>query len=84
RPAAAPLRLADWTPRDADAWAGLAQRWGLPLPPQADPCTTAARQGLAGHRSSNGSLSLIRLIDRPVLLTLRRPGQPPALAALVG
>ncbi|MFX7996901.1 hypothetical protein ABTK59_20180, partial [Acinetobacter baumannii] len=33
---------------------------------------------------SNGSLSLIRLIDRPVLLTLRRPGQPPALAALVG
>ncbi|MEE9477517.1 MAG: AAA family ATPase [Roseateles sp.] len=84
RPAAAPLRLADWTPRDADAWAGLAQRWGLPLPPQADPCTTAARQGLACHRSSNGSLSLIRLIDRPVLLTLRRPGQPPALAALVG
>ncbi|RTL22198.1 MAG: peptidoglycan-binding protein [Burkholderiales bacterium] len=84
RPAAAPLRLADWTPRDADAWAGLAQRWGLPLPPQADPCATAARQGLACHRSSNGSLSLIRLIDRPVLLTLRRPGQPPALAALVG
>ncbi|MFG6486357.1 AAA family ATPase [Roseateles sp. BYS78W] len=82
--APAPLRLADWAPRDGDAWAALAQRWGLPLPAQADPCGTAAQHGLQCYRSASGSLSLIRLIDRPVLLTLQRPGQPPALAALVG
>ncbi|RZL38063.1 MAG: peptidoglycan-binding protein [Rubrivivax sp.] len=83
-PAAEPLRLADWTPREGDAWAMLAQRWGLPLPPEADACSTAAQQGLQCYRSASGSLSLIRLIDRPVLLTLQRPGQPAALTALVG
>ena len=83
-PAPEPLHLADWTPQDGDAWAALAGRWGLPLPINADPCTEAARQGLQCYRSSTGSLSLIRLIDRPVLLTLQRPGQPSALAALVG
>ena len=79
-----PLRLADWAPQDGDAWAALAQRWGLALPAQADPCTVASLQGLQCYRTTSGSLSLVRLIDRPVLLTLRRPGQPPALAALVG
>ncbi|MFN3305541.1 MAG: peptidoglycan-binding protein, partial [Roseateles sp.] len=44
----------------------------------------AAERGLQCYRSASGSLSLIRLIDRPVLLTLQRPGQPAALAALVG
>jgi len=83
-PSPEPLRLADWTPTDGDAWAALAQRWGLPLPAQADACATAAQHGLQCYRSPSGSLSLIRLIDRPVLLTLQRPGQPPALAALVG
>jgi len=83
-PAPEPLSLADWTPRDGEAWAALAQRWGLPLSAQTDPCTAAAQRGLQCHRSATGSLSLIRLIDRPVLLTLQRPGQPPALAALVG
>lgn len=82
--AAEPLRLADWAARDSDAWQGLAQRWGLPLPPQADPCATASQRGLQCYRSSNGSLSLIRLIDRPVLLTLQRPRQAAVLAALVG
>lgn len=77
------MNLADWTPRDGDAWAALAQRWGLPLPAQADPCTAAAQRGLQCYRSNSGSLSLIRLIDRPVLLTLQRPGQRPGLAALV-
>ena len=62
----------------------MAQRWGLALPLQADPCASAGAQGLQCHRSVSGSLSLIRLIDRPVLLTLQRPGQAPALAALVG
>ncbi|HSI48824.1 MAG TPA: AAA family ATPase [Ideonella sp.] len=82
--AAAPLHLADWTPQDGAAWQALAQRWGLPLASQAEPCSVAAQQGLQCYRSASGSLSLIRLIDRPVLLTLQRTGQPPALAALVG
>lgn len=83
-PAPELLRLADWPPSDDhDAWQALASRWGLPLPAGADACDTAAQRGLQCYRSSSGSLSLIRLIDRPVLLTLRRPGQPPALAALV-
>jgi general secretion pathway protein A len=79
-----PLHLADWAPRDADAWAALAQRWSLPPRAEGDLCTVAPQQGLQCHRSTMGSLSLIRLIDRPVLLTLRRLNQPPALAALVG
>lgn len=79
-----PLRLADWSPDDAAAWQALAGRWGLPLPAQADACATAARHGLLCHRSNAGSLSLISLMDRPVLLTLQRPGERPALAALVG
>lgn len=83
-PGPAPLLLADWTPSDADAWAALAQAWGLPLPAGAEPCAVAAERGLQCYRSASGSLSLIRLIDRPVLLTLQRPGQPAALAALVG
>ncbi|KQV49208.1 peptidoglycan-binding protein [Pelomonas sp. Root1217] len=82
-PAPELLTLADWKPQDADAWAALAQRWGLPLPDKADPCAVAAQRGLQCYRSGSGSLSLIRLIDRPVLLTLQRPGQPAALAALV-
>ncbi|WP_271007719.1 ExeA family protein [Paucibacter sp. B51] len=85
RPVAEPLQLADWTPSDAAAWAALAERWGLPLAPnEAKPCDAAALQGLQCYRSVSGSLSLIRLMDRPVLLTLQRPGQAPALAALVG
>lgn len=83
-PAPAPLQLADWAARDGDAWQALAQRWGLPLPADADPCSVAAQRGLQCYRTVSGSLSLIRLIDRPVLLTLQRPGRPPALAALVG
>jgi general secretion pathway protein A len=79
-----PLQLKDWAAQDSDAWAALAQRWGLPLRGEADPCATAAQYGLQCYRSTNGSLSQIRMIDRPALLTLRRPGQPPALAALVG
>ncbi|MFT7723911.1 MAG: AAA family ATPase [Roseateles sp.] len=83
-PAPAPLQLADWAPQDGDAWAALAGRWGLPLAAGAEPCAAAAQRGLQCYRSGTGSASLLRLLDRPVLLTLRRPGHAPALAALVG
>jgi general secretion pathway protein A len=78
------LHLADWTPDDGAAWQALADRWGLPLPASTDACTTAQQRGLQCYRSTTGSLSLVRLIDRPVLLTLQRPGQAAALVALVG
>lgn len=83
-PQPARLRLADWTPDDAAAWQALADRWGLPLPAGTDACSTAQQRGLQCYRSTSGSLSLVRLIDRPVLLTLQRPGQPAALVPLVG
>jgi len=83
-PAAEPLRLADWKPHESDAWAGLAQRWGLPLAAGADACVVATQHGLQCYRNNGGSLSLIRLMDRPVLLMLQNPGQPAGLAALVG
>jgi general secretion pathway protein A len=83
-PRPAPMHLADWTSDDAAAWQALADRWGLPLPAGTDACTTAQQRGLQCYRSTTGSLSLVRLIDRPVLLTLQRPGQPAALVPLVG
>ncbi|MFG6467877.1 ExeA family protein [Roseateles sp. BYS87W] len=70
---AATWHLADWTPREADAGPALAQRWQWALPPGADLCASAPAQGLLCHRSSAGSLSLITLMDRPVLLNLQRP-----------
>jgi general secretion pathway protein A len=78
------VHLADWKPDDAAAWQALADRWGLPLPAGADACTTAQQRGLQCYRSTTGSLSLVRQIDRPVLLSLQRPGQPAAMVAVVG
>ncbi|RTL44377.1 MAG: peptidoglycan-binding protein [Burkholderiales bacterium] len=78
------IHLADWAPDDAAAWHALADRWGLPLPAGTDACTTAQQRGLQCYRSTTGSLSLVRLLDRPVLLTLQRPGQAAALVTLVG
>ena len=76
--------LADWQPLAAEAWPALAERWGLSVPEGAEPCAAAISQGLQCHRSSAGSLSLIRLLDRPVLLSLQRPGQAAAQALLLG
>jgi general secretion pathway protein A len=76
--------LADWQPLAAEAWPALAEHWGLSVPEGAEPCAAAASQGLQCHRSSTGSLSLIRLLDRPVLLSLQRPGQATAQAVLLG
>jgi len=47
----------------------LAARWGLPISTDDDPCQQAARQGLRCFKISAG-FSLIRRLDRPVVLTL--------------
>lgn len=59
----------------APAWRLLAQAWKADLPADAaDPCAALAPEGLRCWRSRRASLNLLRLLDRPVLLTLQ-PGE---------
>jgi general secretion pathway protein A len=55
---------------EADAWRELASAWGLNLASAADPCATAAREGLPCFKGP-GSLALVRQLNRPALLVLR-------------
>lgn len=57
-------------PNDASGWQVLASAWGAALPEGADACATLPRDGLRCYRNRRAGLNLIRLIDRPVLLTL--------------
>ena len=66
---------------EKDAWRALATLWKLTLD-EGEPCAAAARQQLQCFRSSS-TLALIRLLDRPVLLTLQGGGKP-AYALLTG
>ena len=66
---------------DKDAWRALATQWKLTLD-EGEPCAVAAKQQLQCFRSSS-TLALIRLLDRPVLLTLQGGGKP-AYALLTG
>jgi len=70
------------------AWLLLAQVWQSGLQSQpADPCAQLALEGLRCHRQRRASLNLLRLIDRPVLLTLHPAGaaggEPGAVAVLL-
>jgi general secretion pathway protein A len=67
---------------EKDAWRALATEWKLTLD-EGEPCTAAARQQLQCFRSSS-TLALIRLLDRPVLLTLQPAGGKPGYALLTG
>ncbi|AVP56228.1 ExeA family protein [Pulveribacter suum] len=74
---------------EAAAWRTLALAWQAELPAAApDACAALAGQGLRCFRSRRASLSLLRLIDRPVLLTLQPAGggaeQTVVLQALQG
>ncbi|HCL85099.1 MAG TPA: peptidoglycan-binding protein [Comamonadaceae bacterium] len=63
---------------EAAAWRTLARAWQAEVAPDApDACAALAGQGLRCFRSRRASLSLLRLIDRPVLLTLQPPGGGP-------
>lgn len=55
---------------DASAWQALATAWGASLPDGADACAALPRDGLRCYRNRRAGLSLVRQIDRPVLLTL--------------
>ena len=64
--------LAAQPPAGAPAgWQALAQAWQASLPDGvADPCAQLASEGLRCYRQRRASLNLLRLLDRPVLLTL--------------
>ncbi len=58
------------------AWRTLARAWGAAVAPDAaEPCAALAGDGLRCFRTRRASLALLRLLDRPVLLTLQ-PGDP--------
>ena len=69
---------------DSAAWQVLAQSWQATLPAgAADPCAALAGEGLRCYRSRRASLSLLRQIDRPVLLTLQPAGGQASVAAVL-
>lgn len=75
--AAALVSLPGWPDADA-AWRTLAERWAVPGERVAGPdvCTRLAGDGLACHRG-DGTLALLRLLDRPLWLSLQLGGTAP-------
>ncbi len=65
------------------AWQLLGNAWGETLPASA-PCENAATQKLACFSSQQVSLSLIRALDRPGIVTLNDGKNRPAYAVLTG
>ncbi len=71
--------------KENEAWQALAKLWGAEAP-DTDPCAALAKQQLQCFRSSSNNkglaneghgLSLLRLLNRPALLSLRdEAGQP--------
>ena len=78
--------LAASTATESQTWVALGQLWGLP-PPAAgvvNPCEAALAQQVECYRKSPVSLSLIRQLDRPAILTLDASGERQVYALLTG
>ncbi|WP_127996364.1 ExeA family protein [Piscinibacter defluvii] len=84
-PPPAPLDLpADFATLGSDeaaGWRALAERWNL-APDDGDTCVAAQRQQLQCYRGTGASLTLLRQLDRPVLLLLRDTSGRPGYAVL--
>lgn len=84
-PPPAPLDLpADFATLGSDeaaGWRALAERWNL-APDDGDTCVAAQRQQLQCYRGTGASLTLLRQLDRPVLLLLRDASGRPGYAVL--
>jgi general secretion pathway protein A len=79
-----PEFLAAQPASDGAAWQVLAQSWQASLAAGApDPCAALAGEGLRCYRSRRASLSLLRQIDRPVLVTLQPAGGQAGVAAVL-
>ena len=78
-PPVAPPPLSDWLEAgqswagEREAWRALAAHWGVPSGPGL-PCGAEADAALQCHRG-NGSLGLLRQLDRPAVLTLTGAGR---------
>jgi len=59
---------------ETEAWRELGALWGQTLPP-GDPCTTAQQAQLQCYRTDRLTLSGLRQLDRPGIVTLRQSGQ---------
>ena len=71
-----------WPRQEHEAWRQLAQRWGVQFDgADRDPCVSGALQPLSCSRMTT-TLSVLRQLDRPGLLTLRQGSGKPAYAVL--
>jgi general secretion pathway protein A len=66
---AASAPAADLLRNETDAMRRLATHWQLPVDAAGDPCQQASQQGVRCFKITAG-LSLVRRLDRPVVLTL--------------
>jgi general secretion pathway protein A len=76
-----PADLALLTPDEGQGWRALAAHWKL-APDDADTCAAAQRVQLQCYRGTGASLTLLRQLDRPVLLLLRDAAGRPGYAVL--
>ena len=67
---------------EKDAWRDLAATWNLSIG-DGDPCQLAQRQQVHCFKASSGGLALVRLLQRPGILTLYE-GDKPGYAVLTG
>ncbi len=67
---------------EREAWEDLAAAWNVPL--TGDPCAVGEKQPLRCYRTATATLTLIRQLDRPGVLTLRDSANRPAYVMLSG
>jgi general secretion pathway protein A len=76
------LAFERWPRQENDAWAALAESWKVQLSASdRDPCRSMQAQQLACARMTT-TLSVIRQLDRPGIVTLREGSGEPAYALL--
>jgi len=68
---------------EKEAWQELAHVWGIATG-DADPCAAAEKQQVRCYRTANATLTLVRQLDRPGVLTLRDAANRPAYVMLSG
>ncbi len=78
-----PTGFASLVGAEAQSWEELTRAWDI-APLGSEPCQAAVRQQLRCFRSGKATLALIRLLDRPGVLTLRDADNRPAYAMLAG
>ncbi len=76
-------RISEQATTQNAAWQALGTVWGEALPASA-PCDAAAQQKVVCYSSRQTSLSLIRALDRPGIITLNDGKNLPAYALLTG